>query len=84
MTPAYTILSSPNVPALVPSLPNPDSPPSSTRTQLSVNETPTHPLPLSNQISVPVSTQVIDQMTTEGRRIPTTSLSPVTNDPRPF
>ena len=80
-TPARAILHDPNVPAFVPSLPSPDQPPSSTHAPLPVDETPTHALLLDNQISVPVSTQVIDQMTTEGHRIPTSSLNPVTTDP---
>ena len=74
-TPAHAILHDLNVPAFVPSLTSPDQPSSSTRAPLPVDETPTHALPLDNQTSVPVSTQVIDQMTTEGRRVPTTSLS---------
>ena len=80
-TPPRAILHDPNVPAFVPSLTSPGQPSSSTHTPLPVNETSTHALPLDNQISFPVSTHVIDQTTTEGRRIPTTSLGPVTTDP---
>ena len=80
-TPARAIIHDPNVPAFVPSVTSPDQPSSSTHGPLPVNETPAHPLPLDNQISVPVSTPVLDQTTTEGHRIPTTSLSPVTTDP---
>ena len=71
----------PNVPAFVPSISSPDQPSSSTHAPLPIGETPTHALPLDNQISVQVSTPVIDQTTTEGRHIPTTSLSPVITDP---
>ena len=80
-TPARAILHDPNVPAFIPSLTSPDQHSSSTHAPLPVDETPTHALPLDNQISVPVSTQVIDQTTTEGRRISTSSLNPVTTDP---
>ena len=81
-TPARTVPHDhPNVPAFVPSLPSPGQPSSSTHAPLPVDETPTHALPLDNQISVQVSTQAIDQTTAEGRHIPTTSLSPVTTDP---
>ena len=80
-TPARAILHAPSVPAFVPSLTSPDPPSSSTHAALPIIETPTHPFPLDNQISVPVSTQVIDQTTTEGRRIPTTLLSPVATNP---
>ena len=74
------ILHDHNVPVFIPSLSSPDQPSSSTHALLLVEETPTHALPLDNQISVQVSMQVIDQMTTEGRRIPTASLSPVITD----
>ena len=62
--------------ALFPSNTSPDPPPSSRHTPLPVF---TDALPLHSQISVPVSTQleVIGQPTTEGRSIPTISLSPV-------
>ena len=80
-TPARAILHDPIVPAFVPSLTSPDQPSSSTPAPLPVDETPTHALPLDNQISVSVSTQAIDQTTTEGHRIPTTLLSPVTTNP---
>ena len=80
-TPARAILHDPNVPAFVHSLTSPDQPSSSTHAPLPVDESPTHPLPLDNQISDPVSTQAVDQTTTEGRCIPTTSLSPVTTEP---
>ena len=79
-TPAHAILHS-NVPAFVPSLTCSDQPSSSTHAPLLVDETPTHARPPDNQISVPVSTQVIDQTKTEGRLIPTTSLSLVTTEP---
>ena len=49
-----------------------------TYTSLPVDGTFPDALPLDNQISVPVFTQIIDRMTTEARRVPTTSLSPVT------
>ena len=71
----------PNVPAFVHSLTSPDQPSSSTHASHPVDEAPSHAHPLDNQISVPVSTQVIDQTTTEARRIPTPSLNPVTTDP---
>ena len=80
-TPARAIPHHPNVPALVPPIPSPDQPSSSTHAPLPVDETPTHALPFDDQISVPVSTQAIDQTTTKGRRIPTTLLSPVTANP---
>ena len=65
----------PNNTAFVSSITSPDQPPSSTHAPLPFF---TDALPLDNQISVPVSTQVISQTTTEDRRIPTISLSPVT------
>ena len=80
-TPVRAILHDPNVPAFVPSLTSPDQHSSSTHSSLPVDETPTHAHPLDNQLSVPVSTQVVDQTTTEGRRIPTTLLSPITTNP---
>ena len=65
-----------NVPLFsVPSRTSPDQPSSSTHASLLVDETLTDALPLDNQITVPVSTQAIDQTTTEGRRIPTTEPS---------
>ena len=73
---ARTIPHDPNNTTFVPSITSPDPPP------LSTHAPPpffTDALPLDNQISVPVSTQVIGQTTTEGRRIPTNSLSPVTS-----
>ena len=65
------ILHDHNVPAFIPSLSSPDQPSSSTHALPLVEETPTHALPLNNQISIQVSMQVINQMTTEGRCIPT-------------
>ena len=55
--------------AFVSSITSPDPPPSSTHAPPPFF---TDALPLDNQKSVPVSTQVISQTTTEGRRIPTT------------
>ena len=52
--------------------------PSSTHPPLPVDETLTDALPLDNQISFPVSTQVIGKTITESHRISTTSLSPAT------
>ena len=66
----------PNNTTFVPSITSPDPPPSSTHAPPPFF---TDALPLDNQISVPVSTQVIGQTTTEGRRIPTNSLSPGTS-----
>ena len=67
-----------NIFAIVPSLTSPDPPSSSTHTPFPVDETLTNTLPLDNQISAPVSTQVISQTTTEVRHIPTISPGPVT------
>ena len=64
----------PNDTASVPSITSPDPPPSPTHAPLPVF---THALPLDSQISLPTSTQVIGQTTTERRRIPTISPSPV-------
>ena len=75
MTPACAILHDPNVPTFVPSITSPVQPSSSIHAPLPVDETHTDTLPLDNQITVPVSTQAIDQTTTEGRRIPTTEPS---------
>ena len=60
--------------AFVPSITSPDPPPSPTHCPLPVF---TDALPLDDRISVPTSTQVIGQTTTEGHRIPTVSPSPV-------
>ena len=62
--------------ASVPSItsPHPHPPPPPTHPPLPVI---TDALPLDSRISVSTSTQVIDQTTTEGRRIPTISPSPV-------
>ena len=60
--------------AFVPSITSPDPPPSPKHAPLPVF---IDALPLDNRISVPTSTQVIGQTTTEGRRIPTISPSPV-------
>ena len=65
------------IPAFVPSLASPYSPPSSTHAPLPVDETLTNGLPLDVQIPDPVSMQVIGQTTAEGRRIRTISPSPV-------
>ena len=67
------------IPAFVPSLASPYSPPSSTHAPLPVDETLTNGLPLDVQIPDPVSMQVIGQTTAEGRRIRTISPSPVTD-----
>ena len=66
------------IPAFLPSLANPEQPSLFTHAPLPINETLTDSLPLDYQISVPVSTRLIDLTTTKGRHIPTTSLSPVT------
>ena len=73
---AHTIPHDLNNAAFFSSITSPDPPLSSTHTPLPVF---TDALPLHNQISVPVPTQleVIGQTTTEGRRIPAISLSPV-------
>ena len=65
--------------AFVPFIATPDPTSSFTHAPLSVSvdETHTDVLPPDNQISVPVSTQVTDRTSTEGHRIPTISLSPV-------
>ena len=68
-----------NIPASVPSLTSPYSPPSSTQVS-PVDEIFTDALPLDNQIYIPGSTQHIGQMTTESRHIPPTSPSLVTTD----
>ena len=65
--------------AFVPSITSPDTPPSPTHVPLPVF---TGALPLDNQKSVPTSTQVIGQITTEGRRIPTISPTPVLEPPK--
>ena len=60
--------------ASVPSITSPDPPPPPTHTPLPVfTDAPL----LDNRISVPTSTQIIDQTTTEGRRIHSISPSPV-------
>ena len=68
----------PNIPAVVPFLTSPDPSPSSTRAPFPLDEILTNTLPLNNQISVPVSTQVIGPTTTEGCRLPPTSPGLVT------
>ena len=68
--------------AFVPSITSPDSPPSSTHALPPVDQKYTDATSLDNQISDQVSTQVVTQTTTEGRRIPTISLSPVIEPPR--
>ena len=64
------------VPFLFPSSPYPPS--SSTHAPLPVDGTFIDALPFDKQISILGSTQPISQTTTESRRFPTTSLSPVT------
>ena len=73
-TPTHVIPHDANDAASVPSITSPNPPPSPTHTPLPVF---TDALPLDNRISVPTSTQVIGQTTTEGRRIHTISPSPV-------
>ena len=73
MTLVRAIPHDPNIPAVIPFLTSPDPPSSSTHTPFPVDEALTNTLPLDNQISVPFSTQVIGQTTTEGRHIPTIS-----------
>ena len=73
---ACAIRRDPNNTAFVPSTPGPDPPSSSTHALLPDDQKYTDATPLDN-LSVPVSTQVVGQTTTEGRRIPTISLSPV-------
>ena len=75
---ARAIPHDPNIPAFVPSLASPDPPSSSTHASLPVDETMTNTVPLDNQKYVSVSTRVISQTTTEGRRLPTTSRGPIT------
>ena len=58
----------------VPYITSPDPPPSPTHAPLPVL---THALPLDNRMSVTTSPQFIGQTTTEARRIPTISPSPV-------
>ena len=60
------------------SVSNPGPPSSSIRGPLPVNDALTDALFLDNQITIQGSLQPIGQTTTESRRIPTTSLSPVT------
>ena len=64
--------------AFVPSIASPDLPPSSTHTQIPVDETLANTLPLDNRIFVQGSSKPIVQTTTESRRLTTTPLSPVT------
>ena len=64
----------PNIPASFSSPTSPDPMTLSTYAPLRVDETVTDALPLDNQIS-----QVIGQMTAEGRRISTPSPSPITD-----
>ena len=75
---ARAIPHDPNIPAFVPSLASPDPTSSSTRAPFPLDEILTNTLPLNNQISVPVSTQVIGPTTTEGCRLPPTSPGLVT------
>ena len=77
MTLARTIPHDPNIPVVVPYHTSPELPSSSTHASLPVDETITHTVPL-DQKSASVSTLVISQTTTEGRRLPTTSPGPVT------
>ena len=63
----------PRVHTFFPSLAGPYSPSSSIHTPLPVDETFTDVLPLDYQISIPFSTRVICQTTSEGCRMPTTS-----------
>ena len=69
----------PNNTALIPSVTRLDQRLSSTHAPLPVF---TNALPLRNQLSIPISTQVIGQTSTEDHHIPTTSLSPVIEPPR--
>ena len=62
----------------IPFLNSPDPPSSSTHAPFPADETLTNTLPLDNQISAPVSTQVIGQTTTEGHHVPTISPVPAT------
>ena len=80
MTIARTTLHGPDVPVFVTSLTSPDPPSLSTHAPLPVNETAPDALPLDNQISAQGSdtTQPTSQTTAESRKIPPTSLSPVT------
>ena len=73
---ACAIRRDPNNTVFVPSTPSPDPPSSSTHALLPDDQKYTDATSLDN-LSVPVSTQVVGQTTTEGRRIPTISLSPV-------
>ena len=71
---ARAIPPDPDITAFVPFTTSPDPLPLSAHSPRPVF---TDTLPLDNQVSVPGYTQVICHMTTEGRRIPTISLSPV-------
>ena len=75
---AHAIPHDHNNTAFTPSIASPDQPSSSTHAPLPVDETFTDVPPLDDQISIPGSTQHIDQMTTESRNIPPTSPSLVT------
>ena len=75
---ARTIPHDPSIPGVVPFHTSPDPPSSSSHAPFPVDETLINTLPLDNQTSVPLSMQVIGQMTTEDRRIPTISPGPVT------
>ena len=74
VTQARAIPHDPNDAAFVPSTTSPDPTPSSTHAPLPGF---TDALPPDEQISVPISTQVIGQTTNEGHRIPAMSPSPV-------
>ena len=78
MTLARAIPHDPNIPAVVPFFTSPDAPSSSTHAPFPVDETLTNMLPFDNQMSVPVSTSVINQMTTERPHIPSILPGPVT------
>ena len=78
MTLARAIPHDPNIPAVVPFFTSPDAPSSSTHAPFPVDETLTNMLPFDNQMSVPVSTSVINQMTTECPHIPSILPGPVT------
>ena len=67
-----------NVLAFVRSVVNPDPPSSSTHGPLPIDDALTDALLLDNQITIQGSLQPIGQTTTDSRRIPATSLSPVT------
>ena len=68
--------------AFVPSITSPDPPSSSTNAPLPLDGPLTDVLSLDNQISVQDYTQPIGETTTEGRHIPSISMSPVTEPSR--